>query len=73
MHRLVGDWASYVNRQLPYLALAEIYEQVGYSSARCTDWPEASSPRWRLVGLDGNDGLVNILEHGYVHPVAHHR
>lgn len=68
MRRLVGEWARYVNRELPYLSLAEIYEQILYCSARYTDWPSPSSSLWNLVGLDGNDGLVAVLEHGYIRP-----
>lgn len=68
MRKRAVEWASYIDHQLPYLTLAESYEQILYSSARYTNWPASSSSLWKLIGLNGNYGIVNILERASVRP-----
>lgn len=68
MSRLTWDWARYVDQQLPYLTLAEGYQQVAYSTARYVDWPGAASPLWQVMGITANDGVVAALESGYIRP-----
>lgn len=70
MRKLAMSWATYIDRQLPYLTLAESYEQILYSSARYTNWPAADSNLWKLIGLNGNYGIVNLLEHAPVRPAS---
>lgn len=72
MAKLTWDWARYVDRQLPYLTLAEGYQQVAYSSARYVDWPGSTSVLWQVMGITANDGVVAALEDGYIRPLAPH-
>lgn len=68
MAKLVWDWARIINRNLPYLVLANKVQQVDYSTYDYTDWPPTSNPDWGLMGVSLNGGLLVALQQGYIRP-----
>ncbi len=68
MKKLTWSWAQLINRDLPYLALDEKYQQVQYSTANYTDWPADPGPFWNLMGLNMNGGVVAAMQQGYIRP-----
>lgn len=68
MRQLVWDWAQVIDKDLPYLVLADINKTVEYSTYHYDDWPGGKSPIWSLMGLNLNGGLLVALEDGYIRP-----
>lgn len=68
MRQLTWDWARLVNQQLPFLIYSNKYAPHGYSSRHYIDWPSPSSPLWRLTGLTNTEGLIVMMQSGYIRP-----
>jgi peptide/nickel transport system substrate-binding protein len=68
MDKLVFDWASYVNKELPFLQWQNKGYQFEYSTAKFTNWPSASNPVWQAVGYNLYEGFALIFEDGYISP-----
>lgn len=70
MRKLTWDWARLVDQQLPYLSILDGVNEYEYSSTHFTHWPPASSPIWKITGINTNGGLVLAMEKGYIRPVS---
>lgn len=68
MAKLVRDWSEILNKDLPYLVLANKVQQVDYSTYHYVDWPPHTSPDWDLMGVNLTGGLLVELQQGYIHP-----
>ncbi|MCY0899929.1 MAG: ABC transporter substrate-binding protein [Firmicutes bacterium] len=67
---LTEMWAQVMNQELPVLDLVNRDKQTEYSTAVFTDWPPASSPLWITNSYTRTDGLIDMMEEGYIRPIA---
>lgn len=68
MSKLAWDWARVINKNLPYLTLADKNQQIEYSTYHYVHWPSASSPDWKLMGLNLMGAFTVELQQGYIRP-----
>jgi peptide/nickel transport system substrate-binding protein len=75
MDQLTSDWASEVNRQVPYITYATKVYQFSYSTRQFTDWPptgaNGTGPLWDMMGQgDGAVAMSLFLQEGYIRPAG---
>lgn len=68
MTKLVADWARLVNQQVPYESYYARLYPLSYSTAHYGHWPASSSPLWKLTALNQSEGLLVMMERGFLRP-----
>lgn len=68
MKKLVWDWAKFVNDELPVFSYIDKNYPLQFSTSQYVHWPPKSSPLWVITAINQHNGLVAMIEDGYIRP-----